>query len=139
MLRLLADTDGAEPRLVSLHSRGAEREVLDELERHGVGTVVFHWFSGPLPVLEAAIEGGHYFSVNAAMLDSAAGREKIARIPLDRLLTETDAPYARHNRRPLRPGSVETVLRHYAARWHRTENEAAAAVEANFHRLLKSK
>src|SRR6202022_2546146 len=34
-------------RVVTLHSRGAENEVLSCLERNRAGPMIFHWFSGP--------------------------------------------------------------------------------------------
>jgi TatD DNase family protein len=36
---------------------------------------------------------GCYFSVNANMLDSIVGRPLIGAMPLERILTETDAPF----------------------------------------------
>lgn len=81
------------PHFVTVHSRGAEAEVLERAARHGVGPLIFHWYSGPLGLIDSIVTAGHAFSVNAAMLRSASGRRILGRIPPDRLLTESDGPH----------------------------------------------
>lgn len=41
-----------------------------------------------------AIEIGCYFSINPGMLKTKSGLEIIKKVPLDRILVETDAPFA---------------------------------------------
>ncbi len=43
--------------------------------------------------MERAIEIGCYFSVNPRMLETKSGVEVIKKIPYDRMLLETDAPF----------------------------------------------
>ena len=80
-------------KIVSVHSRRAERELLALLCEYEIPNVVFHWYSGPLSLIPAILERGYYFSVNEAMCYSKNGKQIIDAIPRDRLLTETDAPY----------------------------------------------
>lgn len=80
-------------KLVSIHSRKAERETVEIINRNEVSIPIFHWYSGPLNLIPQIIELGGYFSVNEAMTLSEKGRRIISKIPLDRLLTESDAPY----------------------------------------------
>lgn len=82
-------------KLVSIHSRKAEREIVEIINRNEVSIPIFHWYSGPLSLIPQIIEFGGYFSVNEAMTLSEKGRRIISKIPLDRLLTESDAPYNR--------------------------------------------
>ena len=65
---------------------------------------------------------GYYFSINEAMCRSNNGRAIIEKIPRERMLTETDAPY---NERT----DIQNVL-HYL-KMESTE------VQLNFMRLLK--
>jgi len=80
-------------KIVSAHSRRAEKELLDLLCEYEIPNVIFHWYSGPVSLIPAILERGYYFSVNEAMCYSQKGRQIIDAIPWDRLLTETDAPY----------------------------------------------
>ena len=84
---------------VVIHCRKAEADVVRMLrcdyERHGPVRGVMHSFTGDLTTAEACLSMGLYISFagmltykNAQLLREVAGR-----IPLDRLLVETDSPY----------------------------------------------
>jgi TatD DNase family protein len=124
------------PKFVTVHSRGAESRVLEMLDQAGSGPVVFHWFSGSLKQLERALAAGHRFSVNPPMLRSRRGRELVTAMPRDRVMTETDAPYARVGSRPAQPWDVELVIRDLAALWSCPTREAQAQVARNFVSLM---
>ena len=82
-------------RVMSIHSRHASGEVIEALGRHHeAGLAILHWFSGPLSHAEKAISMGAWFSVGLPMLKSRRALSLIKRIPRDRILTETDAPFA---------------------------------------------
>lgn len=102
--RVLAECARLGGRVLSIHSRGAADEVLDAIEaQRDAGLAILHWFSGTPRQLARAVELGCWFSVGPAMVRSAKGRSLVARMPADRLLTETDAPFARSGDRPLYP------------------------------------
>lgn|SRR5690625_1407801 len=84
-------------KIMSIHSRKAEADVLEMLKRNKVEFAVFHWFSGDKGLVGKIIEQGYYFSVNYSMLTSRKGFEVIKSIPIDRLLIETDAPFGMTN------------------------------------------
>lgn len=84
-------------KIMSIHSRGAEADVLAMLKNNKVEYAVFHWYSGNKEITYKIIEQGYYFSVNYSMLASRKGFEIIKSIPMDRLLIETDAPFGRAN------------------------------------------
>ncbi len=93
--RILNICRAAGGRVMSLHSRRAAKAVLDALESHpGAGTPILHWFSGSNRELARAIDLGCWFSVGPAMLRGEKGRELTAKMPRDRLLTESDGPFA---------------------------------------------
>ena len=102
--RILAECSHLGGRVISIHSRGAASQVLDALERHpGAGTAILHWFSGTTRELERAVSMGCWFSIGPAMLRSNRGRELASAMPLERVLTETDAPFTRDGDSPLMP------------------------------------
>lgn len=77
-----------------IHAREADADVAALLRDHPGVTAVLHSFSSGPKLLDAALELGHYVSFSGMVtfrnwtLDDA-----IRRVPLDRLLVETDAPY----------------------------------------------
>lgn len=131
--RMLAVT----PKFVSVHSRGAERAVMEILGEFGVGAVVFHWYTGPESFVDEIVQQGHYFSVNPSMLDAASGRSIIERIPRERVLTESDGPFAQFRGAPAQPWDVRVVVEHLASRWGCSTEEAKASVWRNLWSLLR--
>jgi TatD DNase family protein len=125
------------PKVLSLHSRGADKVVLDLLTAHGITGAIFHWYSGSLGVLERIVDAGHYFSVNPSMTTTVKGREIIHSIPPDRVLTETDGPHAKDGRRPLHPWDVVPAVQFMATVWGTSSDEVAKAICSNFDRLLE--
>lgn len=79
-------------KIVNLHTKGAEREVLSRLQDYSISRVIVHWYSGPIGVLRDMIDHGCYFTVGVQALRSKTIRTIARRIPDDRLLTETDNP-----------------------------------------------
>lgn len=78
---------------VSVHNREADADVLGEIEASGCAAIL-HCFSGTLATAEAALGLGCYisFAGNVTFPRSDALREVAARVPIDRLLVESDAP-----------------------------------------------
>lgn len=83
-------------KIISIHSVRSDKYVLDILEKYDStkrNKCILHWYSGTLKQLDRAIELGCFFSVNEYMLNSPNGRSIIQKIPVDRLLIESDAPF----------------------------------------------
>lgn len=84
-------------KVLSIHSVKATGTVIDELEKAGTfndNICIFHWFTGTAVEREKAIALGALFSINPRMLKTKAGQENIKAIPANRLLLETDSPFA---------------------------------------------
>lgn len=124
------------PRFVSLHSRGAESVVLELLEEFKIQGAVFHWYSGSLTTLDQAVQRGHYFSINPAMARSRKGRNIIERIPLNRILTESDGPHVQWRKQPVRPTDIKEVLTVLRQMWKMPIEACDAQVLANFMNLI---
>jgi TatD DNase family protein len=78
-----------------IHTRAAEEPTLATLKEHAQGlTVVMHCFSMP-EHLDEVVEQGWYvsFAGNVTYPTAHDLAEAAARVPEDRLLVETDAPY----------------------------------------------
>ncbi|MFM2422229.1 MAG: hypothetical protein RL291_759, partial [Pseudomonadota bacterium] len=81
-----------------IHSRDADGDMADLLEAEmakGPFKAVLHCFTGSHDLAERALALGLYVSASGVITfkKSEALRDVFARVPLDRLLVETDAPY----------------------------------------------
>lgn len=120
-------------RIMSLHSRGATGEVLNMLEKYkNAGTPVLHWFSGTEKELQRAILLGCWFSVGSTMLSSVKGAEIVRKIPTDRILTETDGPFTRENKKVLMPWNAESAIDKLSKIWNEDANYVRQQILENF-------
>lgn len=80
---------------VVIHSREAEDDVIALLRRHRPPGGVLHCFTEGSGMAEAAVDMGLYVSFAGIVTFKNAEdlREVAARVPLDRMLIETDSPY----------------------------------------------
>lgn len=95
-IRILRDVLSAlkgKKKIISVHSRRAETELLGLLTEYDIKNVIFHWYTGPVGLIDKILDRGYYFSVNEAMCQSKNGQAILKKIPKERILTETDAPY----------------------------------------------
>jgi TatD DNase family protein len=79
-------------KIVNLHTKGAERKIVDLLERDDIQRAIVHWYSGPLDILRALVQFGAYFTIGVEVLYSATIRTIAKEVPNHLLLTETDNP-----------------------------------------------
>ena len=80
-------------KIINLHSSNAEDKVLELLEKYKVKKAIFHWYSGKIGTLNRILDYGYYFSVNESMCKSKKGQNIISKIPKEKVLVETDAPF----------------------------------------------
>jgi TatD DNase family protein len=119
---------------VVIHSRAASAATAKALAGFA-GTVVLHCFSEP-DLLPAALERGYYvsFAGNVTFPKAVELREAAARVPADRLLAETDAPYLAPQPlrgKPNEPANVVHTLRVLAEARGEAADELAARIDAN--------
>lgn len=120
-----------EPVLLSLHSNGATTLLVDLLEKRPHPGTILHWWTDDGPALDRAVATGAYFSVNAAMHLNIIGR-----LPIDRVLTETDYPARRAGGR--KPGDTRRIESILATTWALPEIEVRRRIWANLRRLATS-
>jgi TatD DNase family protein len=77
---------------IVIHSRGAWRDCLSMAKEAGVKRALFHWYSGPLDILDELLGCGFYVSTGPSVAYSPESRRAMAHAPLERILVETDAP-----------------------------------------------
>jgi len=126
-------------KILTLHSRRAAADTIAAVGENYPGKIILHWFSGSTKELEQAIGYGVYFSINIAMVKSQRGPSLISRIPIERILTETDGPFIKLLANPAKPSNIDQVLSGLAGLWKVPYEEARETVLANFRRILGSK
>ena len=124
------------PRFISLHSRKAEKSLFDILINHKIKKAVFHWYSGPINLIDNIASAGHFFSINPAMIKSKNGQKIIERIPVDRILTESDGPYVMARRKPAEPKDVRLVIEHLKSIWNKSFDEIDQIIQRNFRTII---
>jgi len=131
--------DAGKPLVI--HTRAAEEETVDTLATRAQGVeVVMHCFSMPSR-LEECLERGWWisFAGNVTYPRSTELAAAAERVPLDRLLVETDAPYL--TPQPVRKHRNQTAFVVHTARFIAERRgidyaELEQAVEANAARLF---
>ncbi len=137
--RILTLCSAAGGKILSVHAIRSVSTVLDMVEAllpRSRGVVVLHWFSGTPAQAQRAIELGCYFSLNAPMLQNKRSESLLRLIPLDRLLTETDGPFARIDDRPSRPKDVALVVKLLGEVRHVASEEMSRQIITNLKKLL---
>lgn len=140
---IAASRDTGLPLIV--HTRDAEEDTLaimrDEMGK-GPYPGVIHCFTASGAFADAAMELGFYISISGIVTFKSAKdlQETAARLPLDRLLVETDSPFLApvpHRGRPCEPAFVADTARFLATLRGESIDELAAATSANFRTLFK--
>ena len=81
-------------KFVTLHTKEAEEEIYNALKIRNYNRVIIHWYSGNIELLDKFIDLGCYFTISVDIGYSKLTEEVLNKIPLDRLLLETDGPTA---------------------------------------------
>lgn len=124
-------------RVMSIHSRRATTAVLERIEANWeAGTPILHWFSGTRRELQRASALGCWFSVGPAMLASERSRALVMEMPQERVLTETDGPFAQLNGAPLMPWDVHQATESLAELWGLPTADVDRMLYANLRTLV---
>ena len=79
-------------KIVNIHTKGAERDILEMLRQFGIKRTIVHWYSGPFDIFDDLVGLDAYFTVGVEIEHSNHIRAIARDIPKDKLLTETDSP-----------------------------------------------
>jgi len=127
-----------------IHTRQAAEDTLTIMREEDAGEVggVMHCFTESQTVADAAVALGFHISFSGIVTFKNAGalKDVARRVPLERLLVETDSPYLApvpHRGKINRPGLVRHVAEEVARLRGISLSEVAAATTDNFFRLFK--
>jgi TatD DNase family protein len=127
-----------------IHTRAAASDTLRIMREEGADAVggVMHCFTESWDVAEGALELGFHISFSGIVTFKNAGalKDVARRVPMDRMLVETDSPYLApvpHRGKVNEPGYVLHVAEEIARLRGLALTEVAAATTANFSRLFR--
>jgi TatD DNase family protein len=121
-----------------VHSRRAEAETHAFLRKRGATRVDFHCFGGNFKLARQVCAAGYYCSIPANLGKNQLFQKMARELPLERLLTETDAPYLA----PMRgtrnePANVPATVAAIAELRDMAPANVERAIEDNFRRLFE--
>lgn len=124
-------------RIISIHSRNAAKDTLNIIESEiKTSLPILHWFSGTLRELEKAIELGCWFSVSPAMLSGSKGKNLVSKMPLSRILPETDAPFTEKKGIPYMPWEAMDIVDILTDIFHVDANQIKKELFSNVRHFL---
>ncbi|MEX0647264.1 MAG: TatD family hydrolase [Balneolaceae bacterium] len=127
---------------VVLHNRESTKDLLDliEDEQNGNLTGVWHCFTGTEDEGKRALDLGLYLGVGGVSTFKNAGVDKVvAKMPLDKLILETDAPYltpAPHRGKRNEPSYIPIIAEKLAELKDKSVQEVAKTTTENAFRLF---
>lgn len=133
ILHLCDDDKG---KILTIHSRKAETEVISIIKKYTKNKKILHWYSGRVQDAEAAIELGCYFSFNHRMLSSQNGKDLLAIVPKEQILLETDFPFGYANEKEFSNKYFEKIVERIAQLKSCTNIEILDVIQSNQLRLL---
>ena len=127
-----------------IHTRAAAEDTLRIMREEGAGEAggVMHCFTETADVADAAVAEGFHISFSGIVTFKNAGdlKEVARRVPLERLLVETDSPYLApvpHRGKTNQPAFVKHVAEEIARLRAISFEEVARATTENFFRLFR--
>jgi len=128
---------------IIIHTRDAREETLELLRQYPLQAAGgMHCFTETWEMAEAAIELGFYISFSGIVTFKSADelREVVRRVPLDRILVETDSPWLApvpHRGKQNEPQYVREVAETVADLKGVSLEQLAEITTQNFHRLFR--
>jgi TatD DNase family protein len=123
-----------------IHSRGAERRVLDYCRSMGLEKALFHCYTGDMGVLRDVLNAGYYVSFSGIITFKVNNcAELLSYTPLERLFIETDSPYlspAPYRGQRNEPARVSLIGKRVSEVKKLTDEQTAHQIATNFNTLF---
>ena len=125
-------------KVINLHTKGAEYEIYNALKKYNYSKAIIHWYSGDLETLDKYINLGCYFTISVDLGYSDIANKILDRIPIERLLVETDGPEALEwvNGEYGYPSVIKDVVKKVSDYRNISLRELNKVIEDNYNRLM---
>jgi TatD DNase family protein len=122
---------------IIVHSRKAELDTIEILEEMNAKKVIMHCFSGKKKYIQRILDNGWYFSIPCNLVRAKHFQHIVKVTPLNKLFTETDAPYLAPVRGDLNvPSNVHFTVKKIAEIKGLDVDEVANNIFMNYQRLF---
>lgn len=122
---------------MTIHFRKSEKEVVNILIKNNIRNAIMHWYTGPINLIDDFIKSEYYFPINPSMLTSISGCKILNKIPLGRILIESDGPIGKISGKKIKPNNISLI---YELIWKKLNiDNIDEVVLRNFKTLLKKK
>ena len=122
---------------VIIHSRKAELECIEILEKLKMKKVLMHCFSGKKSLIRKCVQNGWFLTVPPVLLRLDHFKMMAEIVPLENLLTETDAPYLSPLKGEINyPWNVEISIKEIAKIKKISEEKVAEKILENAKKLF---
>ncbi|MEB3779925.1 MAG: TatD family hydrolase [Desulfurococcales archaeon] len=120
---------------MNIHAPGAWRDVLRLLVERDVRKAMFHWYTGPLDLIDVIGSHGYKVSINPAIRIQAKHKEVARSTGLEYMVFESDGPYNYRGLR-LNPLMVRETIKYVADIKGVSTEEVLQHAMANSERLI---
>lgn len=120
-----------------IHSRKAEQDAIEILEKNNAKKVIMHCFSGRKSLITRCVNNSWFLSVPPVITRLQHFQTLVELVPIEQLLTETDAPYlspvaGERNE----PANVQVTIKEIARIKKISEEEVAEIIWENAKRIF---
>ncbi len=98
---------------VFVHSRDAEKETIELLEKFDYKKIVMHCFSGSMKLVKIIVKNGWFLSIPASVKYNEHFQKIAEVVPLENLFCETDSPFLHPDKISGMKNTSENVLESY--------------------------
>ena len=120
-----------------IHTRKAEKEVIEILEEFQYNKIILHCFSGNFKLVEKAVALDFYFSIPTNVVRSEHFQKMLKIVPKEKILTETDTPYLSPFReKQNEPAFISESIKKISEIWDILEKEVEEQIEKNYEQLF---
>lgn len=120
-----------------IHSRKAEKEIIELLQKQKAKKVIMHCFSGNFKLLKMIIENGWYVTIPTSVKNSEHFQKVIRETPIEKLFCETDSPYLHPDKEwPNEPANVLESYKKISEIKGISLNEVKSRIFENYQKLF---
>jgi len=120
---------------LNLHTLDSWREVLDLLIKYDIKKAVFHWYTGPLDLIEEIKNAGYFIGINPAFFVQEKHKKVLEHSDLSIILTESDAPYEYKNIF-LHPDKIKEVIQEISKIFKISTKDVIIIIKNNLSKFL---
>jgi len=122
---------------ITVHSRKAEADAIELLEKHGAKKVIMHCFCGKKKLVERIIKNGWFLTIPCTVVYAQQFQDNVLAAPITQLLTETDSPYlAPVKEEKNEPRNVKASIKKIAELKGMTEDDVQKNIFMNYQKLF---